>query len=317
MATRRSRWVDRSGADCPVSFDHGAQCFAAVRPRFQAVMARAVAAGHALRWQPLIHAARSREIERCYVAQPSTPALCGHLLAGTSLRLNSTVRRLLRNADGAWFVATDDAPLAGPFDHVVVALPPAQAAVLLAGHQDAWAASTAARRMDPCMTLMAVTDDVDWPWDAAEPDRGPLAWVVRNDRLPGRAAKAGYALWTAHATAEWSAEHLEASPEDVKDALQAALRALLPSTGYANEPVRWHHAETHRWRYAGPSLECEDAFDGGEAWWDASLGLGVCGDWLCGGGVEAAWHSGDELADVMAASIERAESAAEPEWALS
>jgi hypothetical protein len=60
----------------------------------------------------------------------------------------------------------------------------------------------------------------------------------------------------------------------------------------------------HRWRYAGPAFDCDDSFDSDGAWWDASLGLGVCGDFLAGGGVEAAWHSGDELADTMAASFE-------------
>ena len=66
----------------------------------------------------------------------------------------------------------------------------------------------------------------------------------------------------------------------------------------------------HRWRFAGPDLDCEDAFDADEAWWHAALGLGVCGDWLGGGGVEAAWHSGDELADHMAASFEQAQAEA-------
>lgn len=221
------------------------------------------------------------------------------------MHLEHTVRRLQRAADGAWYVACDGAPLAGPFQHVVLAVPPAQAAVLLAGHRDVWAAALMAKRMDACWTLMAVTDDVDWPWDAAEPDRGPLAWVGRNDRVPARGAPPGCAVWTAHATAEWSAGRLEADPEAISLELQAALRAQLPIAGSNGRPWRWHHVSAHRWSHAGPALDCDDSFDGGDAWWDEPLGLGVCGDWLGGGGVEAAWHSGDELADVMAASFER------------
>ncbi|MBC8058245.1 MAG: hypothetical protein H7Y61_16855 [Rhizobiales bacterium] len=225
------------------------------------------------------------------------------------------MRRLQRSADGAWYVVTEGEPLAGPFHHVVVALPPAQAAVLMAGHQDTWAADLAARHMEPCWTLMAVTDDVDWIWDAAEPDRGPLAWVLRNDRVPGRTLRPGLAVWTAHATAEWSAAHLGDEPHAVKSALHAALESLLPAQMGAMPPLRWHHVDVHRWRYAGPAHDCDDTFDGGEALWDESLGLGVCGDWLGGGGVEAAWHSGDELADAMAASFERLAVAREPAWA--
>ena len=310
MATRRATWADASGVEHPVAFDQGSQSFTATRPRFRAFMARAVARGCAAEWRPLVHASRSRETERCFVATPSMPALCGHLLAGAGLRTNATVRRLQRTAEGLWFLAIDGAPLAGPFHHVVVALPPAQGAVLLAGHHDAWAAALMARRMEACWTLMAVTDDVDWPWDAAEPDHGPLAWVSRNDRVPGRALQTGLAAWTAHATAEWSADHLDADPLVVREALLAALAAQLP----AGQALQWHHAAAHRWRYAGPSFDCEDSFDGGEAWWDKVLGLGVCGDWLGGGGVEAAWHSGDELADHMAASFEQA--GATPELAF-
>ena len=310
MATRRAGWVDADGAEQSTSFDHGAQGFVPVRPRFKAVMSRAVAAGTASRWQPRLHAARPVETGPCFVATPTMPALCSHLIASATVQLHRTVRRLQRAADGAWYVAADGAPLAGPFHHVVLAMPPAQAAVLLAGHQDAWADALIAKRMAPCWTLMAVTDDVDWPWDAAEPARGPLARVLRNDRVPGRTAPPGLAVWTAHATAAWSAAHLEDDAQAVSTALQSALRTQLPGAQSGGKPVRFHHVNVHRWRYAGLAADGDnnvDSTDGAECLWDESLGLGVCGDFLAGGGVEAAWHSGDELADCMAVSLERAE----------
>ena len=305
MATRHVTWTDDAGFARSVTFDHGAQCFTAARPRFRTFMAHAVAQGRAARWEPMVHSSRSVLSERCFVPTPTTPALCDHLLEGATLHLERNVRRLQRAADGAWHVASDGAPLAGPFQHVVLAVPPAQAAVLLAGHQDGWAAALMAKRMEACWTLMAVTDDVDWPWDAAEPDRGPLAWVARNDRVPARGPQPGLAVWTAHATADWSAGRLDAEQQVVSLELQAALRAQLPIAGRNGQPWRWHHASVQRWSHAGPALDCDDSFDGGDAWWDESLGLGVCGDWLGGGGVEAAWHSGDELADAMSASFER------------
>ena len=316
MATRRAGWVSADGAEQSVTFDHGAQCFTPVRPRFKAVMARAVKAGSAIAWRPRLHAAWPVAAGPCLVATPTMPALCSHLMAGATVHLNLTVRRLQRAADGAWYVATDGAPLAGPFHHVALAIPPAQAAVLLAGHHDRWADALMAKRMDPCWTLMVVTDEVDWPWDAAEPARGPLAWVLRNDRVPGRTAPSGSAVWTAHATAEWSAAHLEDDAQAVSTELQSALRAQLPRTRPDGQPIRVHHATVHRWRFAGPAFDCDDSFDSDESWWDEPLGLGVCGDFLEGGGVEAAWHSGDELADCMAASIERMEIESQVEAAI-
>ena len=305
MATRRATWADASGIVHPVSFDHGAHYFSAARPRFRAALAHAAAAGCVVEWQPIVRASRPPESTDCFVPTPSMPALCMHLLAGVTIQLNATVRRLQRVANSNWYVATDGAPLAGPFHHVVVALPPAQAAVLLAGHQDGWAAAMMARRMEPRWTLMAVTDDVDWPWDAAELDRSPLAWMSRNDRVPGRTMQPGFAVWTAHATAEWSAAHFETEPGVVKDQLRMALQSQLASSKAAMQPLRWYHADVQRWRYAGSALDSTDGIDGDRTLWDESIGIGVCGDWLGGSGVEAAWHSGDDLADNMAASFER------------
>lgn len=304
MSNRRERWIDAAGVEQSAGFDHGASGFSAVRPRFRGVLAGAVAAGCASEWCLHVHSWRSGEAQRCFGAEPDMPALCSHLLAQATVHCDRTVRRLQKAADGRWYVAADGAALAGPFDRVVLALPPAQAAVLAAGHRDDWAGALAAKRMEPCWTLMAVTDDLDWPWDAAEPDSGPLAWVIRNDRLPGRTAPAGLAVWTAHATAQWSAAHLDAPAKDVSEAMKVALASQLPRIAASGSPPRWHHANVHRWRYAGPSYDCDDSFDSEAAWWDPSLGLGVCGDFLGGGGVEGAWHSGDELADAMAASFE-------------
>ena len=85
----------------------------------------------------------------------------------------------------------------------------------------------------------------------------------------------------------------------------------MPGATSGSSPIRCHHANVHRWRYAAAAAGCDGSSDD-ECWWDDSLGLGVCGDFLAGGGVEAAWHSGDELADRMAVSFERTETVSRP-----
>ena len=305
-ATQHAGLIGVSGAEHSVTFDTDAQCFTPIRPRFNAVLARAMSADGSREWRSRVHTVWPVEAGRCLVATPTILTMCHQLLAGAAVHPNRVVRRLQRAPDGSWYLAAEGMPLAGPFHHVVLAIPPAQAAVLMAGHQDNWADALVARRMEPCWSLMAVTDDVDWPWDAAKPARGPLAWVLRNDRLPGRTSPPGLAVWTARATAEWSAAHLDDDPQTVSDKLQSALRAQLPTTS-GSSSIRWHHTNVHRWRYAEPAVNYDDGFDSSECWWDESLGLGICGDFLGDGGIEAAWHSGDELADCMAASFERTE----------
>jgi renalase len=297
MATRRAAWAVADGSPRSAEFDHGAQHFTATQPRFRAAMLRAQAAGCVQRWAPCVSASWPMGGEQPgFVAAPTMPALARHTAAGVAQRLAAAVRSLLR-LDSGWHLQFDDGETVGPFEQVMLALPPAQAAALLAGHHDLWARELAAVAMRPCWTLMAVTADVDWPWDAAVPERGPLARVMRNDRVPGRGAPDGCATWVAHATPAWSQAHLETDAATVGRVLLAALARVLPG---GRLPALQHSA-VHRWRYAEPAAAAPDRR---ECWWDSGRGLGVCGDFLAGGGVEAAWHSGDELACTVAASLE-------------
>lgn len=300
MATRRAPWIDADGMDQTAEFDHGAQFIAARHGRFRAALGRAERAGVVTRWDLRVHAAWPAPVQReRHVATPHMPALCRHWLQGSTVLTHTAVQRLQRQG-GLWQVVDNAGVTHGGFDRVVLAMPPAQAAVLLAGHRDDWADALMATPMLPCWTLMAVTDDLDWPWDAAEPARGPLAWVVRNDRKPGRSAPAGCATWVAQATAAWSAARLEQDALTVADELRAALKRLLP----VGRSVIWHHSSVHRWRYAAPMASVAAKPDAAPCLWDPALGLGVCGDFLAGTDLEAAWRSGDELADEIVAAAE-------------
>jgi predicted NAD/FAD-dependent oxidoreductase len=110
----------------------------------------------------------------------------------------------------------------------------------------------------------------------------------------------------AQATPAWSRDHADVEPRAVTALLQSALAKLLPRPA-KGKVLAWHHASVHRWRYAAPPNAPAEAHDRQDFWWDAGLGLGVCGDFLGGGRVEGAWRSGDELADTLAAWLEKAE----------
>jgi renalase len=298
MATRRI--TDTATGATPYGIDHGAPACAARQPRFKAWLARAEARGVVQRWQPRLHAAWPQRVHaELWVPHGDMPALARHFLADVPLHAQQTIQRL-EHAKQGWWLHSAEGQRHGPYAQVMLAMPPAQAAALLVGHHDGWADSLKARRMQPCWTLMAATQDLDWPWDVTVPENGPLAVVLRNDRKPGRRTPDGLATWVAHATPEWSAAHLEDDPKRVEKALGTALAALLPG----GNKRTWQHLSVHRWRYA-QSVAAEDTSARTlDCWWDASLGLGVCGDHLGGGGVEGAWHSGDELADTVVAWLD-------------
>ncbi|MDP3224008.1 MAG: hypothetical protein Q8M96_12840, partial [Rubrivivax sp.] len=181
------------------------------------------------------------------------------------------------------------------------ALPPAQAVHLLSPHRLDWARHASVATMQPCWTLMGIADEPEpsLGWDLARPATGPLAWVLRNDTRPGRAHVAGQAHWVVHARTGWSCRHLEQPAAWVQQQLQAALAA------YLGRSVEWRHCVVHRWRYALP--QSHGTAPAASYWWDSAQGLGVCGDFLGGCGIEGAWLSAQALS---AALLQRASDAA-------
>jgi predicted NAD/FAD-dependent oxidoreductase len=140
---------------------------------------------------------------------------------------------------------------------------------------------------------MGIADDPqpESGWDLVRPPSGPLAWVLRNEGRPGRAAVPGQAHWVAHARTGWSRRHLEQPAAWVQQQMQAALAERV------GRPVDWHHCTVHRWRYALP--QAHGTAPAASFWWDTAQGLGVCGDFLGGSGVEGAWLSAQALSAAL------------------
>ena len=312
LATRQVDWVDRQGHAATTRLDHGALGFTASKPAFQAFVDRALKPHWLAGWKPRL-APGSLPLDggaMLYVPAPDMPALCRHLLHGVPMRMSFAVDALCQSPLG-WQVQAGGERHAAQFDAVLLALPPAQAAPLLNPHRLDWARHASTALMQPCWTLLGIADDTDAEsgWDLARPPTGPLAWVLRNDARPGRASVPGQAHWVAHARTGWSRRHLEQPAAWVQQQMQVALADSL------GRPVDWQHCTVHRWRYATP--QAHGSTPAPSFWWDAAQGLGVCGDFLGGCGVEGAWLSAQALSaallqaesDVASASIACADAA--------
>ena len=271
-------------------FDHGAQ-YATVRdPAFAAAMGAMAAAGQAAPWPA------AGEGRWCGV--PGMSALARHMEGEGvgDLHIGRHVAFLHRDGRG-WHVrhrdASDTRPglvsdeggeAAEPFDRIAVALPAPQAAGLLQPH--AFAAEAGRAAMAPCWAATLAFDEATAAPDLLRPDAGPLRWIARDSSRPGRAAVPE--CWVAHATPEWSRDHLEQPAETMLVLLRSAFAA---ATGIATTP---RYAAAHRWRFALAETPL-----GTPCLWDAAAGLGVCGDWCLGARVEAAFLSGRALAEAM------------------
>jgi renalase len=296
LATRRASWTDRGDVPRVTRLDHGAPGFTATSVRFRRFTDDALAAGWLARWAPVLapgsQAQPGDDDARIALPVPDMPRLCRELLAGVECRWSTAVDGLMREANH-WRLAQHGESIEGAFDRVVLALPPAQVAPLLQAHAPDWAAQAAAIVMQPCWTLMGISEPLSSPpaWDLARPSLGPIACVVRNERRPGREARDGEMHWVLHARADFSTASLDAEGPAVQRALERAFDDWL------GEPVRWKHAVVHRWRYALPPAELGPPREA--CWWNPRLGLGVCGDFLGGQGAEGAWLSGTALADAL------------------
>jgi predicted NAD/FAD-dependent oxidoreductase len=290
MATRRVCWLDADGREHEIAFDHGAPGFSVNSAAFAKFIEAHVQSGEVIRWAPAMAPGSFVPLDgyESWIATPRMPDLCRALTEGLPVIHGRTVDALF-GGPGAWRVECRGETLGRDFTHVVLAMPPLQAAALLNPHRPDWAQLGRQRPMLPCWTLIgSMAPAAGLPdWDVAWPLSGPLAWVIRNDRKPGRTATDGGAHWVVHANARWSQTHLEMPEDQVHAMLVSALADFLDRT------PAWRFSSVHRWRYA--SVARLDASGLQQFWFDARLGLGVCEDYLGGAGVEGAWHSGDAL----------------------
>jgi renalase len=308
MATRVMPWVDASGRLAQHHFHHGVSGFAARTPSFQSYMRASHLAGHVRPWQPVVDPA-GWPVDAAgpqYQPVPHMAQLCRQLLGGAEQLWHHPVQALQHGATG-WQVMVDNRWHSGHFDAVLLALPPAQTAVLLSPHCREWAQRASLALMQPCWTLMGVTQAVaaPVPWQVARPTKGSVAWVSCTGISPSHPGEPGHQAWVAHARPAWSRSNLEQAPAWVQAQLQAAV------ADWVGQAPLWQCAAVHRWRYAMPSaLASAAAVKPGDAcWWNGRLGLGVCGDFLggqAGHGVEGAWLSGSALARSVLATAQTA-----------
>jgi hypothetical protein len=264
-------------------FDHGAQYLTTRTDAFLEQVQSWSRAGLLATWRPELAVFGDRPADagvaptERWVGVGGMNAVLRRLAEGLECRWRWRAENLSYSA-GRWRVASD-AGASLSTRALLLTAPPAQSASLL-GAEHPLSARMTGVDMLPCWALMAgfeTAPPVDF--EAAFVNAGPLSWVARNDTKPAQ-GKAN--AWVAHATPEWSLEHLESSPRTVAPLLLEALRELDP--GFGSEPDV-HVA--HRWRYAMSRSALE-----GPILADDSQKLVVAGDWCAGERVEGAWVSG-------------------------
>ncbi len=276
----------------PWSFDHGAQYFTARDQRFRAQMTQWLAEGTAAFWVPDIAVAKNGVLQphnsntARYVGSPGMNALAQSLAKDIPLRTESTVTAVDRTAvrgEAPWNV-TIAATTAGSYDAVIFAAPPPQWLPLL---KEPVLFDTPARAVTFAPTwaaMIGLEEPLPLAADGIFVDDPVLSWAARNSSKPGRETAPA---WVLHANPAWAKGKEDLPAEQI---LPLMLDAFGRATGVKiADPV---HLAAHRWRYsrAEPAL-------GVEAFWDAELRIGACGDWCAGSRIEGAYLSGLAVAE--------------------
>lgn len=277
IATRRR--------DDGLAFDHGAQFVTARSEGLRHLLDRARAAGTAAVWRPVCADDAGRDAEDWLIGAPTMNAWLKPLAAGLDLRPACEAVRCVRDG-GGWRIDFKDAGASAVFDRVVCTAPAPQARVLAAAEADL-VAQLAHVAIAPCWALLAAFDEpLATGWDVRRSATDALAWIARSTGKPGRT---GPETWVAHASAAWSAEHLEAAPDAIAERL---LALFARAVGEPLPAVR--HVTAHRWRYALTTTPLGAPFAGSR---DGTLLLG--GDWCLGARVEYGYASGVALAGAV------------------
>jgi predicted NAD/FAD-dependent oxidoreductase len=260
-------------------FDHGAQYFTVRDGGFRRRVDDWVSRGIVAPW--------SGAGRDAYVGTPGMNAPVRQMADGQAVRWATLVTGMETTGQGWRLVLEKDEVI--DVDIAVVATPAEQAAALVATVAPDLAARARAVPSAPCWTAMLAFSGL-LPM-APDTLRGGeddlLGWAARNGSKPGRT---GPEAWVLQAGPTWSRLNIEANPDEVAAALSAAFAERL-GTPLPSPIAR----STHRWRYARAGAE------GSGALWDSDRRLGLCGDWLLGPRVEAAWLSGTMLAERITA----------------
>ena len=293
---RLSTRTSRSG---PV-FDHGAQFFTARLDAFGVQLQDWKDRGIATRWDANIvdlnngQATPTQRQATRWVGTPTMDTLVADLcrphpqIDGPHFGVRAS--ELLAGDHGYRVVADGDGQAPTQiFEHVVVAIPGAQAQALVANAHPGFAEQLADTTAAACWAAMLAIDvPLGLDFDAAfvEGD-GPLSWIACNTTKPGRPAAPE--CWVLHGGPDWSQANVDREPDAV---LPEMMGAFADATGVT--VLNPAYAAARRWRFAHVTQALDAPY-----LHSSPRRLSLCGDVFCTGSrpnIEQAWRSGHELA---------------------
>lgn len=285
MSTRRAS---------PFSFDHGAQSFTVQTDAFRAFIEPMLAKGIIKPWDARFVEIKNNEIvtnelwsekRPHYVGVPGMNAINKHLCQDIAVCLETKITKL-QSQQNQWLLFDSDNQCVGEYDWVISAVPAPQAAIFLPASLSLYA-SIQQDILEPCYSLMLGFENaIELDFDVALVHDIAVGWISVNSTKPERDAAFSLVIQSNN---QWANECIDSDLESVRDTLiERASKILQYDLGGAV------HTALHKWRYANVAMQ-----NGAGYLIDLEQRIGVCGDWLIHGKIEAAFTSGRLLAEQL------------------
>lgn len=226
-----------------------------------------------------------------YISHHGMSAIVKHLLKEVRTFTSTRITSVKKEIDGWWLKGTyyeqqiKKEGYWGPYKYVICTLPGPQAAPLLLSHRLDWGTSALKTKYLPQWSItFQFCQKQALPFDLMfYHESHPLKLMSKESFKYSQASE----IWTLQTQAKWSANHIESTKEEIAELV---MNVFKKEHHISDSPISTH---VHRWRYSYPSAPCQEL----NSLIDKSLGLGVCGDWITGGTIGAAYLGAKNLAD--------------------
>lgn len=274
-----------------IRFDHGAQFATADTESFQEYIGERARQGRAAQWDIHGEPYANAPVRSRWIGVPTMDALLAPAAEALHIEFGATVARL-HSQPGGVVLSLEEDESEFAFDAAVIAVP-APDAIPMLEEESELVDRLSKIEFAPCW---AVTAAFESPLDHEIPTwkttTGPVVWAARNGSRSGRPGwqndKETPDCWVFHAGPDWSQEHADASPADVRTLM---LRHVEQHCGSIPE-IR--DAKAHLWRNALVTEPLNALFLASR---DSKILIG--GDWCLGPRIECAFRSGTAIADAL------------------
>jgi len=273
----------------PYFFDHASQYFKVKSRSFKHFISPLIDSGIIKRWNARYVKFDSNKIterknwiddEPRYVGVPGMNSIALYLAKSLKIYLNTTIVSIQKKRK--WELIDETGNIFDNFDWVISTVPAPQVSELMP-NSFLYSKEIKSIKMKPGYSLMlGFKNDLSLNFDAAQVLNSDISWIAVNSQKPGRA---GPFTLMINASEKFSEAHIFAEKPEV-------MKRLIVETSYVigHDLSSADYKTVHGWRYANVAkVEKQPIFV------DEVKKLAVCGDWCCGGMVEGAFTSANNL----------------------